>query len=76
MANNGKGNDDSLFNKWVKPYRAGKDIEKAIDTDAANLKVISELMGHKGIVVTQRYLKVRDEDKKAAVESISIGGAK
>jgi integrase len=40
----------------------------------ANIKVISELMGHKSIEITKRYIAAREEQKVAAVELVSIGG--
>ncbi len=41
-----------------------------------NITTISELMGHKGIEITKRYVKAREEQKIHAVELISVGGEK
>lgn len=42
----------------------------------ANITVISELMGHKSIEITKRYVKAREDQKREAVELVSIGGEK
>lgn len=41
-----------------------------------DLVTISELMGHKGVEITKRYVKGREQRKKEAVELIAIGGGK
>lgn len=41
-----------------------------------DLVTISELMGHKGVEITKRYVKGREQRKKDAVELIAIGGEK
>ena len=41
-----------------------------------HITVISELLGHKSIEITKRYIDVSRELKQAAVEMIAIGGEK
>lgn len=47
-----------------------------LSSKGVSLLAISELMGHKDVGVTQRYVKSRTKEKVEAVELISIGGSK
>jgi integrase len=54
----GRGRNDSLFNHWVRPYWAGKDIERATNTDAANFRVWLEAMiSSKGTPLSPQTVK-------------------
>ena len=39
-------------------------------SNGANVKVVSELLGHSSLKFTQKYLRALDEQKKAAINSL------
>lgn len=74
---------DRHLKRWVKAAGINKNItwhcarhSFAVNTldKGANIKTVSDLMGHCDISMTEKYLHVLDRQKKAAVESLgSIG---
>jgi site-specific recombinase XerD len=39
-------------------------------SNGANIKVVSELLGHSSLKFTQKYLRALDDQKKAAINSL------
>jgi integrase len=55
----------------LRHYYATELASKGVD-----ITVISELLGHKSVGITMRYVNARDEKKRMAVELVSVGGMK